>query len=106
MFKPLLHSIVLLLVAIQSQAFNITFKVNMQNETGFTNPAVAGNFNGWCGDCNYMSDVNGDNIWETTIDIPAGGLEYNSLMTTGLERKIFKQARHALSPTLVSPTDI
>jgi len=76
MFKPLLHSIVLLLVAIQSQAFNITFKVNMQNETGFTNPAVAGNFNGWCGDCNYMSDVNGDNIWETTIDIPAGGLEY------------------------------
>jgi beta-glucanase (GH16 family) len=48
----------------------------MENETGFTTPAVAGNFNGWCGDCNYMTDVNGDNIWETTIDIPAGGLEY------------------------------
>ena len=40
----------------------------------FTTPEVNGTFNGWCGaTCNPMSDPDGDNIWETTIDIAQGG---------------------------------
>jgi hypothetical protein len=35
-----------------------------------------GNFNGWCGSCTPMTDANGDNVWEVTAAVPAGGLEY------------------------------
>jgi 1,4-alpha-glucan branching enzyme len=57
-------------------SYTVTFQLDMQNVTGFTTPEVNGTFNGWCGNCNAMSDVNGDNIWETTITIPAGNYEY------------------------------
>jgi hypothetical protein len=48
----------------------------MNNTVGFTTPEVNGTFNGWCGSCNPMSDSNGDNVWETTIAIPAGAHEF------------------------------
>lgn len=56
----------------------ITFRLDMNNYPApFNTPEVNGTFNGWCGsNCNPMSDVNGDNIWETTIDLPAGSYEY------------------------------
>ncbi|MFM2227687.1 MAG: hypothetical protein RL664_1030 [Bacteroidota bacterium] len=57
-------------------SYTVTFRLNMQGQTGFNIPEVNGTFNGWCGNCNAMSDVNGDNIWETTITIPAGNYEY------------------------------
>tara|TARA_Y100001934_G_C12309741_1_gene754316 strand:- start:120 stop:1766 length:1647 start_codon:yes stop_codon:yes gene_type:complete len=41
---------------------------------------VQGTFNGWCGYCNPMSDINEDDIWELTIEIPTG--EYEYLFTT------------------------
>jgi hypothetical protein len=59
-----------------AEAFNVTFSVDMQNVTGFTTPEVNGTFNGWCGNCNAMSDANADGIWEVTLDIPAGNYEY------------------------------
>ena len=34
-----------------------------------------GNFNGWCGACNPMTD-NGDGTWSTTVDLAAGAYEY------------------------------
>ncbi|MFM7769888.1 MAG: hypothetical protein ACKO8Q_04960, partial [Bacteroidota bacterium] len=55
---------------------NVTFRVNMQNVSGFTTPEVNGTFNGWCGNCNPMTDANGDNIWEVTIPLAAGSYEY------------------------------
>jgi 1,4-alpha-glucan branching enzyme len=57
-------------------SYSVTFQLDMQNVSGFTTPEVNGTFNGWCGNCNAMSDVNGDNIWETTVTIPAGNYEY------------------------------
>jgi beta-glucanase (GH16 family) len=39
-----------------------------------------GEFNGWCGSCNPMSDSDGDNIWALTLSLPAGKHEY--LFTT------------------------
>lgn len=56
---------------------NVTFQVDMSQYTGsFTTPEVNGTFNGWCGNCNPLSDLNGDNIWETTIALLPGNYEY------------------------------
>ncbi|MFM7728875.1 MAG: hypothetical protein ACKO7B_19405, partial [Flavobacteriales bacterium] len=55
---------------------NVTFKVDMQNVTGFTTPEVNGSFNGWCGNCNPMTDANSDGIWETTIQLNQDTFEY------------------------------
>ncbi len=48
----------------------------MRGYSGFTLPEVNGTFNNWCGNCNALSDANGDGIWETTISIPSGTYEY------------------------------
>ena len=37
---------------------------------------VNGNFNGWCGDCNPMSDEDGDGVWTVTLPLDAGTIEY------------------------------
>jgi hypothetical protein len=54
----------------------VTFKVDMTQQTGFTIPEINGSFNGWCGSCNPLTDVNLDGIWETTILLAAGSYEY------------------------------
>ncbi len=60
----------------QLSAFNVTFRLNMNGLSGFTRPEVNGTFNGWCGNCNAMTDSNADGIWETTISLNAGSYEY------------------------------
>ena len=57
---------------------NVTFQVDMNNvdPTTFTIPEVNGTFNGWCGNCNAMSDADGDNIWDITIDLANGSYEF------------------------------
>jgi hypothetical protein len=57
---------------------NITFKVDMgQVADPFSAPEVNGTFNSWCGNCNVMSDSNGDNIWDVTVKLQSGDtIEY------------------------------
>ena len=57
---------------------NITFKVDMsQVSDPFSIPELNGTFNNWCGDCNPMSDANGDEIWEVTLSLNIGDtIEY------------------------------
>jgi hypothetical protein len=57
---------------------NVTFKVDMsQVSASFTTPELNGTFNGWCGNCNSMSDADGDNIWDITIPLDSGlSIEY------------------------------
>ncbi|MFM9984570.1 MAG: hypothetical protein ACKVOK_05015, partial [Flavobacteriales bacterium] len=74
-----LHAFILLSAmsfSFSLNAFNVTFRVNMNTTSGFTTPEVNGTFNGWCGNCNPMTDANNDGIWETIIDLPAGTYEY------------------------------
>ena len=61
---------------------NVTFQVNMTDEDLLDSDIVyvQGSFNGWCGYCNPMSDINDDGIWELTIELPVG--EYEYLFTT------------------------
>jgi hypothetical protein len=60
-------------------ASEITFSVDMSNFTAGLGESdtvyLNGNFNGWCGECNPMSD-NGDDIWSTTIPLTDGIYQY------------------------------
>lgn len=56
--------------------YDVTFQVDMNGQTGFTIPEVNGSFNGWCGNCNPLTDTNGDGIWTTTITLLEGDYEY------------------------------
>ncbi|MGA0110383.1 MAG: hypothetical protein ACO3HG_07940, partial [Schleiferiaceae bacterium] len=52
---------------------NDTFHVDMNQVTaGFTTQEVNGLWNNWCGNCNAMTDANGDGIWEVTIPLEVG----------------------------------
>ena len=57
---------------------NVTFQVDMNtvDPATFTIPEVNGTFNSWCGNCAAMTDSNGDNVWEVTIDLANGSYEY------------------------------
>ena len=57
---------------------DITFKIDMsQLSDPFNIPEINGTFNNWCGDCNPMSDANGDEIWEVTLSLNIGDtIEY------------------------------
>ncbi len=61
---------------VQTPNHEVTFRVDMQNVSGFTTPTVNGTFNNWCGNCTTMSDANGDNVWEATVTLPEGNYEY------------------------------
>jgi hypothetical protein len=76
MFKKLLSISFLLATVTVASAFNVTFRVDMSQQTDFTTPEVNGNFNGWCGNCFQMTDADGDNIWEATTDLAAGSYEF------------------------------
>jgi hypothetical protein len=76
MFKSLLSFSCLFSLAITASAFNVTFRVDMSQQTDFTTPEVNGSFNNWCGNCFQMTDADGDNIWEATTDLAAGTYEY------------------------------
>ena len=56
---------------------NITFKVDMADYTGtYDTVYVNGSFNNWCGKCNPMTDANGDDVWEVTINLPQDSIEF------------------------------
>ena len=62
--------------AMVAQTYNVTFQVDMNQQTGFTTPEVNGSFNNWCGNCAPMSDPENDGIWTLTIALQAGSYEY------------------------------
>jgi len=59
-----------------AKAVQVTFRLNMNGVSGFNIPEVNGTFNNWCGNCTPMNDADGDGIWERTINLPPGVIEY------------------------------
>ena len=56
---------------------NVTFQVDMNLFQGsFGGVFVNGSFNGWCGECNPMSDDDGDGVWAVTLPLDPGTIEY------------------------------
>ena len=61
----------------QAPPANITFRVDMsQYSGGFGTVNLNGSFNGWCGACTEMTDGDGDGIYEVTLTLAAGTVEY------------------------------
>ena len=62
----------------EATSYDVTFQVDMNNYTDPINTAVyvSGTFNNWSGDANPMQDDDGDGIWETTITVIPGQIEY------------------------------
>ena len=61
----------------QTPPANVTFRVDMSQYTGaYTTVNLNGSFNAWCGACAEMLDTDGDGIYELTVSIPQGTVEY------------------------------
>jgi hypothetical protein len=54
--------------------YNVTFQLDLRGQTNisYTTPEINGLFNGWCGNCAELTDINNDSIWEITIPILEG----------------------------------
>lgn len=59
-------------------AKNVTFTVDMRESTvaAYTTVNVNGDFNGWCGACNPLTDPDGDSIWSVTLPLMNDSIEY------------------------------
>ena len=58
-------------------AFQVTFQLDLRGyEEAFTTPGVVGNFNGFDGNANPMTDEDGDSIWTATLELAAGPIDY------------------------------
>ena len=58
---------------------NVTFRVDMNQYAeayAYDGVFLNGSFNGWCGGCNPLSDEDGDGVWEVTLSLAVGTIEY------------------------------
>jgi len=56
---------------------NVTFAIDMNGYDGdFTNVAVNGSFNDYCGTCDALTDTDGDGIYTAVIAVSVGALQY------------------------------
>ena len=58
---------------------NVTFRVDMNQYAeayAYDGVFINGSFNGWCGGCNPMSDDDEDGVWEVTLSLAVGTIEY------------------------------
>lgn len=56
---------------------DVTFKVDMNNYLGsYKAVNVSGTFNGWCADCNLLTDADNDGVYEVTVTIPQTSIDY------------------------------
>ncbi|MCB0644093.1 MAG: hypothetical protein KDC44_20750, partial [Phaeodactylibacter sp.] len=60
---------------------DVEFAVDMNEYAGgFSNVAVAGDFNGWNGTSNIMEDLDGDGVYTTVITLATGTYEYKFVL--------------------------
>jgi hypothetical protein len=61
--------------------YDVSFAVDMNDYITAGGSTAAGvflngNFNDWCGSCTPMTDANSDNVWEVTVPLGSGAIEY------------------------------
>ena len=57
--------------------YEVTFNVNMNcYPNSYNTVYLTGPFNGWCGDCDPMTDSNNDGIWSLTKSFSSNNVEY------------------------------
>ena len=69
----------------------VTFNVDMSEYTGdFGMVNLSGSLNGWCGDCNQMSDDDGDGVYTTTAELDLGEtVEYKFTLDNWAQQEEF-----------------
>ena len=74
-----------------SQSVNVTLMVDMQNETvSGSGVYVAGSFNGWSTNMTSLSDVDGDQVYEVTLNLSANsGYEFKFINGSSWENNLF-----------------
>jgi hypothetical protein len=56
---------------------NVTFSVNMNDQPVVNEVYITGQvIDGWCGSCTPLTDIDGDGVYEVTLALPPGGVEY------------------------------
>lgn len=80
MKKILTLFILSLFLSLDSFATLVTFQIDMNYVENVDSVFLAGSFQGWCPNCTPMTDLNNDGIWEKTMDIPLGTIEYKFTM--------------------------
>ena len=91
--KNFIISLFVLLISssqLLSQSVNVTLMVDMQNETVSSSGVyVAGSFNGWSSNVNPMSDVDGDQVYEVTLNLSANsGYEFKFINGSSWENNL------------------
>ncbi len=75
---------------------DVTFSVDTSNYPGGLAETdivyLNGNFVGWCGDCNPMSDDDGDGIWTLTMELADGDYEYKFTINGWSAQEEFSEA--------------
>lgn len=68
---------------------NTTFSVDMSGYTGsFTNVYISGQFNGWSGDSNPLTDMGGG-IWSVTLPLPEAYTEFKFQVDSWTDQENF-----------------
>jgi len=75
--KNFYFALLFLCSAFSMSAADVTFSVDMNGYTdAFTTVYVSGNFNGWAGDANPLTDEDGDGVWEAIIPLDDGNYDF------------------------------
>ena len=64
-----------------SKLVSVTLSVDMTSYEGkYASVGVFGTFNDWCGTCNPMTDINGDGVYTSTIEVIPGQFQYKFIL--------------------------
>lgn len=59
----------------------LTFSVDLsQYEGAYKSVGVFGSFNDWCGTCNPLTDDDGDQVYQGTVSVTTGEIEYKFIL--------------------------
>ena len=80
-------------ISVFGQMVNVTFQVDMNQfdePFNFENVYLNSSFDGWCGSCRQMYNMNNDNIWSVIIPLSAGTYEYKFTLDGWTDQEWFE----------------
>ena len=70
--------------------YEVMFSLDMRTvEFSFMTPEVNGSWDGWCGACHPMSDLDLDGVWEATVVLPEGFHEFKYAIDSWTDQEEF-----------------
>jgi len=80
---------------------DVSFAVDMSGYEGdFTTVYISGDFNGWAGDANALSDEDEDGVWTTTLSLPTGPIEYKFTLDNWTVQEMFNGSENCTKLTV------